>query len=238
MAITAEREQAYNQQWLQAADAMAQQADAAPSACGAVWHYTAPALILGRSQARQLDALRATDPGLEIVVRGSGGTAVLAGPWMVAASVAIPDTHPLHSAKVVDGYRWFAQAHLATLAHFGINAVALDPGLGPIPDPVIALDWACFGGLSAWEITADHGRKLVGLAQRRGRRSTLLVAGTLVGPSPWEMLAKPMGHPESAQALARTTVCCDELAAHPIEPADFAVQLARELRRYSQGLSL
>jgi lipoate-protein ligase A len=50
------------------------------------------------------------------------------------------------------------------------------------------LDGACFAGLSHGELLDGQGRKLLGLAQRRGRWGILLSSGLLLAETPWEIL--------------------------------------------------
>ena len=52
-----------------------------PSA--AMWSYSSVALVLGRSQKPGAAVLgRAGEEGIDVVVRSSGGGAVIAGPWL------------------------------------------------------------------------------------------------------------------------------------------------------------
>ncbi|MBW6495923.1 MAG: hypothetical protein K0B16_15435, partial [Burkholderiaceae bacterium] len=61
-----------------------------------VWTHRSPALVLGVAQRalRQRIEERANG-GPAIVAREAGGGAVLAGPWMVSASIALPTGHPV-----------------------------------------------------------------------------------------------------------------------------------------------
>ena len=69
----------------------------------AVWQYEAPAIVLGCSQRKFEDGARARLGGAaELLLRPSGGGAVLTGPWMVSCSVVLPLDHPwVQAARAV-----------------------------------------------------------------------------------------------------------------------------------------
>jgi lipoate-protein ligase A len=56
------------------------------------------------------------------------------------------------------------------------------------------LAWACYGGLSPWEVVVGQ-RKLVGLAQVRRSTGILLVAGLLLSQPDWSVLCEAMQRP-------------------------------------------
>ena len=167
---------------------------------------------------------------IELLERQAGGGVVLTGSGMVSASIVVPYGHPLLCNSLVGSYRWLGQLHVAALAEFAVPAFALPPHALGLANAMIAartVRWACFGGLSPWEVVDAGYRKLVGLAQRRQRSGVLLVAGTLVGASDWRLLCDVMGHPEDEADLRRRTVSCEELAGRVIEPERFAAALTR-----------
>lgn len=202
-----------------------------------VWRYARPAIVLGCSQRRLFETLAARQaaPDVELLLRRSGGGAVLVGPWMIGVSVVLPPEHELVREGPVPSYRWLGIGLARVLQRFGVAARALSPAeLGrpaqagrqadatqparhadatqPVPD--VDLRWACFAGLSPWEAVAG-GRKITGLAQVRRRTGVLLVAGVLVERPDWALLCAALGRPAAdAAALARVTTCCaDEGAA-------------------------
>lgn len=166
-----------------------------------VWTYLRPGVVLGRTQ--RLDEerrARARRVGLDVCERSTGGGAVLAGPWLLAASVVLPAGHPLVVPSIPASYRWIGELHAALLRDAGIAA-----SVAAQPIDAGELRWACYGGLSHGEI-AIEGRKLLGLAQARRRAGTLFSTGLLVGATPWADLAEVMGEPPSAaRALAERT---------------------------------
>ncbi len=171
-----------------------------------------------------------TNGRVELLDRQAGGGAVLTGSGMVSASVVLPYGHGLLGDGLIASYRWLGHLHVAALAEFGITACALAPDTlarANATIPVRKVEWACFGGLSPWEVVAADYRKLVGLAQRRQRSGVLLVAGTLVVAADWRLLCDVMGHPEDEAALLLRTVSCEQLAGGPIEPSRYASVLTR-----------
>jgi lipoate-protein ligase A len=178
-----------------------------------LWRYQAPAIVLGCSQRR---LLAQADGQVPVLLRQSGGGAVLTGPWMLGLSVALPADHPLARQGLVASYRWLGEAIARGLQQGGVEAQALAPdALRAMPAAQrTAVDWACFGGMSPWEVLAQ-GRKIAGLAQVRRANGVLLVGGVLLQPSPWQLMCEALGCDASdAQALAVTTVGAAELAAH------------------------
>lgn len=170
------------------------------------------------------------DGRVELLDREAGGGTVLTGPWMVSTSIVLPYGHRLLEDSLVGCYRWLGQLHAAALAEFGARVHALPAQALPLANAMIdvrTVNWACFGGLSPWEVVDADYRKLVGLAQRRRHAGVLLVAGTLVGAADWGLLCDVMGYPEDEAILRRRTVCCEELAGRLIEPEAFASALTQ-----------
>lgn len=195
-----------------------------------VWRYRAPEIVLGCSQRRLHDAVvRHAPPGVPVHVRPSGGGAVFAGPWLVGVSVVVPAGHPSLDGGLVDSYRWLGELHARVLNQGGVAARALEPALARAGGVAPSLGWACYGGLSPWEVVDARGRKLAGLAQRRKRAAVVFSAGTLVSRPPWRLLCEALGAAEDAAALDTFTAACDEMV--PELDADaWADRLASALR--------
>jgi lipoate-protein ligase A len=193
-------------------------------------------VVLGCSQREShRDVQQRLGERAAVLLRESGGGAVLVGPWLVSASVALPLDHPWVRGGVVSSYRAIAELHVAALAEVGIASEALQPAAvtraneaGPV------VRWACFGSLSPWEVVDGSGRKLVGLAQRRRRESVLLVAGTLVGAPDWALLCDALDHAQDEAALHARTVSCRQIAGRPVEPTRLAAALGQRLHRALQ----
>ena len=191
--------------------------------------------MLGCSQRALHEAAQQQLAGrCDVLVRESGGGAVLTGPWLVSASVVLPLEHPWLVGGLLESYRRLGQLHVAALQVCGISARALPPQELPrihANGAATPVDWACFGGLSPWEVVNAEGRKLVGLAQRRRQTGVLLVAGTLVGAVDWSLLCEAMGRAQDVALLQQATVSCADLTAPPLAPERFAAVLAQGLER-------
>lgn len=203
--------------------------------CWRVWTYQSPAIVLGCSQrALQADIEHRLGGRAALLVRESGGGAVLTGPWLVSASLALPLKHPWVSHGLIESYHRLGQLHVEALRGLGVAARALPPQELPCAHDAGAATtaaWACFGDLSPWEVVNPEGRKLVGLAQRRRQSGVLLVAGTLIGAADWPLLCAAMGHPEDEPLLRQHTVSCEEQWGHSIAPELLARALAQGLER-------
>lgn len=223
MPTTAEEEQAWS------AEQLARPVQAPRFA---VWTHPAPAIVLGCSQRALEPIVRERARGVPVLVRPSGGGAVLTGPWMVSSALVLPPQHPWVAGRINESYRGLAQMFVALLAGLGVPARALPPAdvaeadarLGP------TVPWACYGSLASWEVVdAPRGRKLVGLAQRRQRNGVALVAGTLVEPPDWALLCAALGHDGDVQAMRGRTVSCRELAPDFVDAAAYAARLREAL---------
>lgn len=202
--------------------------------CMRFWTYESPGVVLGCSQQGFLSAVdSAKRGGLPLAGRLAGGGTVLTGPWMLSVSVVLPVTHTLALSGALAGYRRIGESFAKVLRSIGIDAHALtaDEARTAQQDSLgVDLRWACYGGVSPWEVVAG-GRKIVGLAQVRRRTGVLLVAGLLHGRPDWTMLCKAVGKPirDAAVLEQRTSSCEEELGwAPPI--ADIAIALRRQLQ--------
>jgi lipoate-protein ligase A len=166
-----------------------------------LWTYRAPGVVLGCSQTALRERL-VTGHALagSVVQRGSGGGAVLTGPWMVSASVVLPPGHPLLGRSTLSSYRWLGALHAGLLRDAGIPAYAIPPEEVRLRPGDARLKWACYGGLSPWEVVVGS-RKIVGLAQLRRRTGVLLTSGTLIAPPDWSLLCGALGQAAGDAAL-------------------------------------
>lgn len=169
-----------------------------------LWNYEEPAIVLGCSQ-RRLLASACTHSKIEVLVRRSGGGAVLVGPWMLGFSIVLPVGHALAMPGLVASYEWIGELMAAVLREGGINAMAVPPStIGPMAS-FEELNWACFGRVSPWEVIAG-GRKIIGLAQVRGRHAVLFAGGLLLSAPEWTLLCAALNRPASeAASLMRAT---------------------------------
>jgi len=219
-----------------------------------VWLYPAAEIVLGCSQrAMHAEVAQRAPAGVRVTVRPSGGGAVLAGPWMVGASIVVPPGHRLLSEGLVASYRWLGELHAQVMREAGVDARAVAPQPPPQAQPgqpaqnskqaqqpqrdeaaaeaaAEAVRWACFGSLSPWEVTDAAGRKLTGLAQQRRRGGVAFSAGTLASRPDWRLLCEALGAPGDAPRLERLTGACDESpGAAAIDALEWAERLDRAL---------
>lgn len=205
-----------------------------------VWIYGAPAIVLGCAQhslhefmAEQLSPQGKS--GLPVLVRESGGGAVLTGPWLMGVSLVLPSGHPWLGAGLLQSYQQLGQLHAAALAELGVATSALPPQQIPFMQAALAsrglpaLDWACFGSLSPWEVVDPQGRKLVGLAQRRQQTGVLLVAGSLLRTPDWSLLCDALGRQNDAAVLRQRTVSCEQLLGRVLPPEVLSEAVVRRL---------
>lgn len=141
---------------------------AAPGRAAWVLEATAPALVLGSTQAEDLvDGPAARARGVEVVRRRSGGGAVWVDPATTAwVDVILPAGDPLWDDDVGRAARWVGRAWQAALADLGVEPTDVHDGplaCGPLGRLV------CFGTVGAGEVTTPDRRKVVGVSQRRTR---------------------------------------------------------------------
>jgi lipoate-protein ligase A len=219
--ITAAAEQRWNEA------ALAQPVEAT---AWRLWAYREAAVVLGCSQRRML-AESGTRQDVEVLVRASGGGAVLVGPWMLGLSALLPAAHPLATCGPVPSYRWLGECLAQSLQQVGVAATTLSPDAlraRRSERSALAPDWACFGGLSPWEVLVGE-RKIAGLAQVRRRQGVLLVAGVLLQPPPWTLLCDRLGRPrDEARLLALASTSFAQERAD-IEPVPLAATLIQAL---------
>ena len=175
--------------------------------------YRSTAVVLGCAQRiTEQDRLRATAAGIDLLVRQSGGGAVLTGPWLLGASVALPPSHPFATMTLPSSYRWLGRACVRWLGGMGIVGQSLPAHAeadGPQP-------WACFGRTASWEVKCA-GRKIAGFAQVRRRSGVVFNAGVLLDAPPWRLMCAVLGKSyDEALQLSAGTVACERLLLQPL----------------------
>lgn len=192
-----------------------------------LWTYRCPGVVFGCSQ----HAMHAQSGlGPSAVVRNSGGGAVLVGPWMLSASVVLPPVHPLLGGGLIASYRWLGTLHASLLRGIGIDARTISPEQVRLHVPDVALGWACYGGLSPWEVVVGR-RKIVGLAQSRRRTGVLFSAGMLVATPEWALLCNAAGQPPGhGDLLAQCTTSCEQELEGRVLVASIAGRLQHMLK--------
>jgi lipoate-protein ligase A len=180
-----------------------------------LWTYRVPGVVLGCSQTALRQRLAGSHAlAGSVVQRGSGGGAVLTGPWMVSTSIVLPPDHPLLGHGTLSSYRWLGALHAGLLRDAGIKAYAIPPEEVRMHPANDRLRWACYGGLSPWEVVVDS-RKIVGLAQLRKRTGVLITSGTLIAQPDWPLLCEALGQSQADAELLNgcTTSYAEQLGA-------------------------
>jgi lipoate-protein ligase A len=207
------------------------------------WHYPTPGIVLGRSQ-RPTPGLRdrAAHEGIDVVSRSSGGGAVIAGPWMLSATLLVPVAHPLARASLPAGYRAVGEACLRALSRFGVRAQLCSPRAAVTSTDAGAGDelaWVCFAGLSHGELVVAGERKVVGLSQVRRRGGVAFCMGVLLARPDWELLLRAwLGRADLllVRQLESRTASCAEFA--PVLDVSTVDALADELVAELPALAL
>ncbi|MDB5047859.1 MAG: lipM 3 [Fibrobacteres bacterium] len=147
-----------------------------------VYGWSPACISLGHSQkaAQELDLDRVRDLGYDIVVRPTGGRAVLHIDELTYSIIASPDAEDWCSTQAIS-YRTISQAVAQALAEAGFG-VSLDRGY-PVERPqALRAMTPCFSSTARSEVVWGD-RKVVGSAQRRLRGAFLQHGSILVSKS-------------------------------------------------------
>ena len=143
--------------------------DVADGTGRSVWAFAVaqPTLVLGSTQPEaDVDDGAATNLGVEVVRRRSGGGAVLLDPGQVVwLDVIVPRGDPLWDDDVVTSAQWLGDAWARALDDLGVPGGDVHRGglMASVLGPVV-----CFAGTGPGEVLVA-GRKVVGISQRRTR---------------------------------------------------------------------
>jgi lipoate-protein ligase A len=168
------------------------------------------AVSVGRGQRRtlRLDPDRCRAAGVDVVVRPSGGRAVLHGADVTYAAV-LPVEGEAATSGIAETYRRIAAILSTALSSLGVETDLADSRA--VGGPGSALP--CFTSAARDEILY-RGRKLVGSAQRRTRTAVLQHGAILAGGAQGDMaslLADQDGAPRVRRSLAERTVTLEEI---------------------------
>jgi lipoyl(octanoyl) transferase len=144
-----------------------------------VYGWTPACVSLGHSQhaERELDLAKVRDLGYDVVVRATGGRAVLHIGELTYSIIAAPDSEDWCATQTVS-YRTISQAVAQALAEEGFG-VSLDRGY-PVEKPQgLRAMTPCFSSTARSEVVWGD-RKVVGSAQRRLRGAFLQHGSILV----------------------------------------------------------
>lgn len=188
------------------------------------YRSTGTAIVLGRGQ--RPSAARARKGGtddVEVLVRHSGGGAMLLDPSLLSLDVAVPTGHPLLDGDMGAVFERVGEAWCAALTDLGVADLRVHRAAGAAKrrgterDRLLAA--VCYATVGRGEVLAG-GRKLVGLAQRRRRPGALVQCGL---PRRWNpaRLLTALGADPADREIAEAAVGLDDLLADP--PSDAMV---------------
>ncbi len=168
-----------------------------------LYAFDPPALSLGYGQSDgEVDVAACRRLGIDVVRRPTGGRAVLHERDLTYALV-VPADDPRLPPTVPGTYQVVAEALGLALRALGARDVVLAPrraSQGAAP--------ACFAAAARAEILLG-GRKVVGSAQRRGRRAVLQHGSILIDPDPARLAACLRGADAARLAAAMTGLASD-----------------------------
>ncbi|HEX6292230.1 MAG TPA: hypothetical protein VFZ66_23780 [Herpetosiphonaceae bacterium] len=202
------------------------------------WYRIAPpALVLGVSQQpHEVNLAACAARGVPVHRRASGGGAVLCDEALLMLDLAFPRGHPLALSDITASYQWLGTAWAATLAELGVDAqlvpVAEARADAQTLEPLVKR--VCFAGLSPYEVVSAQ-RKVVGLAQLRGRGGVLFQAAIHLRWRP-ERTAELMAVTPSERAiltdwLGRRVVGLEEQCGRAVEAAEVSRSFETALER-------
>ena len=180
------------------------------------YRTTAPAVVLGRGQA----ALALSTVNADVVTRFSGGGAVWLSPDVLSLDVLLPAAHPWVSQDLSAVFGRVGTAWAAGLRTLGVEGLSVYDGpaaarrRGTPRERMLAA--VCYATRGRGEVLW-HGRKLVGLAQRRRRHATMVQCGLLRRWHP-EMLLEALGADPGDAEVGRAAVGLDDI--HADAPSD------------------
>ena len=133
--------------------------------------WQTPTISLGRNQKidRALDTGYCRDNGIDIVHRPTGGRAVLHDDELTYAVISSDSN--VFGDTIYGNYKRVSEALCLGYNRLGVPAV-LAPDTRKVADAFHDMDLPCFLSTSRYELMVS-GRKIVGSAQRRVRRSFL-----------------------------------------------------------------
>ncbi|HXY46100.1 MAG TPA: hypothetical protein VEH29_18080 [Acidimicrobiales bacterium] len=150
---------------------------------------TSAAVVLGSTQDEsEIDPDRCARAGLDVLRRRSGGGAVVVRPGaQLWVDVFVPRHDPRFVEDVLASFAFLGEAWRAALA----TSLDADPSSLAVVEggAIVKTPWSrtlCFAGLGAGEVTF-HGRKIVGISQRRERAGAWFHSMAMLEFDPFEL---------------------------------------------------
>jgi len=162
-----------------------------------IYSWNPPCVSLGYSQnsEAEIDLEKAKNLGWEVVKRPTGGGIVFHNEAEVTYSIVTAIDNPIFPEGLVPSYRKISEAIVHAIQLIGIDAQIQTSNFklqnkSQIPNPKSQL---CFSYPAEYEVVVE-GKKIVGSAQKRGKR-TLLQQGSIfvrsVDSKVFTLLKKP-----------------------------------------------
>lgn len=191
-----------------------------------VYEIAQPTLMLGSSQSEDAaDRERCLADEVEVVKRRSGGGAVFLEPGgCIWIDVLVPRAHPRWQDDVGTAGHWLGEAWIAALAQCGV-ASNLHGG------SLEKTRWGrliCFGALGPGEVML-HGRKLVGVAQRRSLPGARMQCLVLDRWNPADVAERLLMSPEDRTEALRDLA--DVAVGSPVPLEDLSAAFLDTLRK-------
>lgn len=190
-----------------------------------VYGWSPACISLGHSQraAKELDFARVRDSGYDVVVRATGGRAVLHIGELTYSIIAAPDSEAWCESQAMS-YRTISQAVAQALAEAGFG-VSLDRGY-PVEKPQdLRAMTPCFSSTARSEVVWGD-RKVVGSAQRRLRGAFLQHGSILVSRDHRKMVdclnLDPDKRVRYLEILDRNAVSLEEALERPLRWSELA----------------
>lgn len=190
-----------------------------------VYGWSPACISLGHSQraAKELDFARVRESGYDVVVRATGGRAVLHIGELTYSIIASPESEAWCATQALS-YRTISQAVAQALAEEGFG-VSLDRGY-PVEKPLdLRAMTPCFSSTARSEVVWGD-RKVVGSAQRRLRGAFLQHGSILVSRDHRKMVdclnLDPDKRGRYLEILDRNAVSLEEALGRPLLWSDLA----------------
>jgi len=156
-----------------------------------IYSWEPQCISLGYAQRieAEVDLEKAKALSWEVVKRPTGGGIVFHNRAEVTYSLVTAIDNPLLPPGLIPSYRKISEAIVAGLKKIGVKAEVENPGISNRTNSL------CFAFANQYEIVVQ-GKKLVGSAQKRGRKALLQQGSILISPLPqsiFSVLKKP--HP-------------------------------------------
>jgi len=157
-----------------------------------VFAWQKPCISLGYSQKieEEIDQQKAAQLGWDVVQRPTGGGIVFHNTAEVTYSLVMDKDDPLLPKGLVPAYKKISEAIVWALGEVGIKAELQTSNLKLQNKSQIKNDKSqlCFSYPAEYEVVY-RGKKIVGSAQKRGKRALLQQGSIFVRPNPPEVYA-------------------------------------------------